>query len=731
MPVRSRKSLRRGLRIEELEPRLVLDGQGLTVPLDPQLDQFGDQVLTVQAYGEEARLTFGIFDTGAAAITFSASDQEGLIAKNLGIPIKTQGGAVAEGLGGSIVGDISYPDAILADGLHTLKLNFDGSNVSYEAHFSFESAIAPGIQALVGSSASSDQLPTITGAPIMNPSNIFPNGLAALIDLQGLNLDLSSVAPGLSVHMPDLRFVSPNTQLTSTPDSTEPFTVPLSFIGSDTSSNPGDMLTESPNPIQPDVQAVAAGNTLLGQKFLFDTGAQMTVISSQMAAALGLDLENPTMTISAQGVSGPASIPGFTLDQLVLPSDQGPIVFQNVPVFVADVAPGLDGILGMNLFNTASRMLYNPNGASPSLSVTFQSTDPQHGPDLDTIAEDKLRELNLPFAGLLLHSGLPAFTMSSGQITGQVFQDNNINGQHDASEPGLAGQVVYIDVNNNGQLDQGETSVVTDIAGAYRFVGLTPGIYPVRLVVPPDLIPTSPTGPLADVQVVNGQDTTVHPFGGVRLSPDEINAFVSGVYGSILNRVPDTAGQAYWTAQLEGGTPRDDIAKAIWQSPEHRGQQVDQYYQTFLLRPSDTNGKRYWLNLFLNGATERDIQRGFVTSGEYQSSHVLNISYISGLYANILGRNADESGLAFWQQAFLRGATREEVANGFLTSTEAYRHGVEAYYVDLLGRQADETGEKYWVDQLQQHDDWNAIVAGFMGSQEYLSRQRLRLGGNG
>jgi hypothetical protein len=69
-------------------------------------------------------------------------------------------------------------------------------------------------------------------------------------------------------------------------------------------------------------------------------------------------------------------------------------------------------------------------------------------------------------------------------ISGQVFWDTNANHVKDAGEPGLSGWVVYLDANNNGVLDPGELTATTDASGRYSFLGLPPGTYVVREVIP-------------------------------------------------------------------------------------------------------------------------------------------------------------------------------------------------------------------------------------------------------
>jgi hypothetical protein len=112
------------------------------------------------------------------------------------------------------------------------------------------------------------------------------------------------------------------------------------------------------------------------QVFLFDTGAQLSVISTAEATALGLDLLAPEFTTSVQGAGGVvADLPGYVLDELRIPTLEGGfLVFRDAPVYVLDVAPMLDGILGMNLFNNAAEFLYDafdPVNGRPTLQVTF------------------------------------------------------------------------------------------------------------------------------------------------------------------------------------------------------------------------------------------------------------------------------------------------------------------------------------------------------------------------
>ena len=85
-----------------------------------------------------------------------------------------------------------------------------------------------------------------------------------------------------------------------------------------------------------------------------------------------------------------------------------------------------------------------------------------------------------------------------GTISGAKWSDANRNGTWDGDEDPLAGVTIYLDQNNNGVLDDGELSTVTDEDGNYAFTGLDDGVYVVREVVPDDGEQTYPNRRLFD-----------------------------------------------------------------------------------------------------------------------------------------------------------------------------------------------------------------------------------------
>ncbi|MDJ0593277.1 MAG: carbohydrate-binding protein [Pleurocapsa sp. MO_226.B13] len=69
--------------------------------------------------------------------------------------------------------------------------------------------------------------------------------------------------------------------------------------------------------------------------------------------------------------------------------------------------------------------------------------------------------------------------LAPGTIEGYKWHDLNENGLFDSNESGIEGWTIYLDSNENGQLDDGERSTVTDANGFYAFTDLQFGNYSV------------------------------------------------------------------------------------------------------------------------------------------------------------------------------------------------------------------------------------------------------------
>jgi hypothetical protein len=219
-----------------------------------------------------------------------------------------------------------------------------------------------------------------------------------------------------------------------------------------------------------------------------------------------------------------------------------------------------------------------------------------------------------------------------------------------------------------------------------------------------------PTDPLTD------QSTAII---SVKNLPPSNREYVHSLYHEILGRHPEAGGWAYWSNLLATGTSNWVVANAIWNSTEHRGQQVDGLYRDLLHRAADVGGRAFWIGNLQSGAmNEETVIARFASSPEYLKLHPLQTAYIDALYNDLLYREADVGGRAWWIDALNR-MTPDQIASVFVESNE--RHGglVDECYQSILNRKENVSERAYWLDRLDHqgltdHD----LAASFFASTE-------------
>ena len=93
--------------------------------------------------------------------------------------------------------------------------------------------------------------------------------------------------------------------------------------------------------------------------------------------------------------------------------------------------------------------------------------------------------------------------MPTSDISGNVFQDNNGNGQRDAGEPHAIGHTVFLDLDRNGDLDANDPRVQTRQDGTFIFEDFLPGEYVILQEVPSGWTQTEPESALIATLVPN------------------------------------------------------------------------------------------------------------------------------------------------------------------------------------------------------------------------------------
>jgi hypothetical protein len=200
----------------------------------------------------------------------------------------------------------------------------------------------------------------------------------------------------------------------------------------------------------------------------------------------------------------------------------------------------------------------------------------------------------------------------------------------------------------------------------------------------------------------------------------QVQAYIKGVYRTLLGRDADPSGLSFWVSQIDDGMSRTAIINSFWNSPENRGREVDDYYEAYLGRQADPQGRAFWITQLEDGGDETAIVDSFLLSPEELGA--ANNVFIERLYQGALGRTAATSEINYWLGQLANGVTRQQVANSFVFSPEAAGVAIDSYYGAYLQRQADPGGRAYWVNEISTQEATYASVAkALLASDEFFA----------
>ncbi len=229
---------------------------------------------------------------------------------------------------------------------------------------------------------------------------------------------------------------------------------------------------------------------------------------------------------------------------------------------------------------------------------------------------------------------------------------------------------------------------------------------------------------IAAVAVSVGPASAQQPVGFVPTPGD----FVVQQYEDFLSRTPEAGGLSYWTGLLEGGVSGSALVQELALSPEFQGTvaPVVRLYYAHLLRAPQYDGITYWAGVVRDGATIVQVSDEFVLSQEFQNRYgeLSDAEYVNLVYENVLGRPADDEGLAYWIDLMDKGLSRGAVMASFSDSVE-YRNTIDSrvlatmLYVGMLRRSPDPSGLDYWASVIANGVPYAAVIAGFLDSAEY------------
>ncbi|HYI60348.1 MAG TPA: DUF4214 domain-containing protein [Acidimicrobiales bacterium] len=168
-------------------------------------------------------------------------------------------------------------------------------------------------------------------------------------------------------------------------------------------------------------------------------------------------------------------------------------------------------------------------------------------------------------------------------------------------------------------------------------------------------------------------------------------------YLDLIGRAPTASERATWNQRLLLGTrTRADLVASLRSSNENRANvdPVTRLYRAAFLRVPDATGLQYWIERKRAGASLSRISGMFAASAEFARRYgaLSDAELVDLLYRNVLGRPADDPGLAFWTGELRSGRrSRGRVMVGFSESaeyaaTQAKVVNVSVIVIQMLGR---------------------------------------------
>jgi hypothetical protein len=203
--------------------------------------------------------------------------------------------------------------------------------------------------------------------------------------------------------------------------------------------------------------------------------------------------------------------------------------------------------------------------------------------------------------------------------------------------------------------------------------------------------------------------------------------FIGNLYRDVLGRptAPSMAEVSFWTAQMNGGMPRSQIAGALARSDEAHGLLGNAVYGVLLGRPADPAGLASWVRQLHGGASIEDVAAAVAGSAEYYAGHGrgTDAGFVTALYRDVLQRTPLAAEVNGWLASGPIG-DRTGVARAFVLSHEYHGYLVRACYQRYLARPADAAGLAFWTAQLDQNADADAVIAALTSTDEYYARTR-------
>lgn len=142
-------------------------------------------------------------------------------------------------------------------------------------------------------------------------------------------------------------------------------------------------------------------------------------------------------------------------------------------------------------------------------------------------------------------------------------------------------------------------------------------------------------------------------------------------------------------------------------------------YRELLDRDPDSAGLAYWTQQIVGGVSRTQVAKALSSSVEYLARQV------DAGFSDILGRGPSSGERSYWLQLLASGTERDELIRMLVSSGE-YQNAhsglgafVDAAYEDVLGRAAEASGRNYWISFLSTGGTRSQFAQTLISSTEY------------
>lgn len=156
------------------------------------------------------------------------------------------------------------------------------------------------------------------------------------------------------------------------------------------------------------------------------------------------------------------------------------------------------------------------------------------------------------------------------------------------------------------------------------------------------------------------------------------------LYGAAFDRDPDAGGLNFWIQQRQRGVTLTSMANKLAASAEFATLYgnldnkafVEQVYRNVLDREPDASGTAYWIDQLNRGATRGKVLVGFSESAENKQATATDVT-ISWAFAQMIARTPTSGERLQWRTLFTAGADAEDLVRS-LAGSDAFTRRVAA-----------------------------------------------------